>query len=103
MLIDFNSSASIPRDEKRIAAYFERIGMKYTPDLKADGDLLRKLQFAHTTTVPYENLDILRGIPISLKIDDIYEKVVVRGRGGYCFELNALFGWLLRQLCGISP
>jgi N-hydroxyarylamine O-acetyltransferase len=56
------------------------------------------LQERHLHTVPYENFDILRRIPLSLEIPDLIEKIVVRRRGGYCFELNALFGWLLREL-----
>lgn len=48
--------------------------------------------------MPYENLDIMRDIPLSLEIEDIYEKIVIRGRGGYCFELNGLYAWLLREL-----
>jgi arylamine N-acetyltransferase len=59
---------------------------------------LAKLQECHLHSVPYENLDILRRIPLSLEIQDLIEKIVVHRRGGYCFELNALFGWLLREL-----
>ncbi len=98
MLIPFNTSEPIACDNERIGRYFERIGLEYSPNLVPSGELLRKLQYAHVTTVPYENLDIFHGVPVSLKLDDIYDKVVVRRRGGYCFELNALFGWLLRQL-----
>ncbi|MCL2361134.1 MAG: arylamine N-acetyltransferase [Defluviitaleaceae bacterium] len=80
----------------KIAAYLKRIGFTGKP--KRNFDTLHALQRNHLQTVPYENLDIVRGVPISLKIEDIYEKVVTRGRGGYCFELNALFAWLLRSL-----
>jgi arylamine N-acetyltransferase len=48
--------------------------------------------------VPYENLDIIRQIPLSLEIQPLFNKIVVQRRGGYCFETNALFGWLLREL-----
>lgn len=79
-----------------VEKYLERIGFKG----KLDGSLrtLSELQEAHCHTVPYENLDILRKRDISLNINDIYNKVVLKRRGGYCFELNALFGWLLREL-----
>ncbi len=33
-----------------------------------------------------------------MDIPDIYEKIVTRNRGGYCFELNGLFGWLLSEI-----
>lgn len=77
-----------------ISRYLARIG--YTGPMTPDVPTLAALQTAHLYAVPYENLDILRGKPISLQIDDIFEKVVLRRRGGYCFELNELFGGLLR-------
>lgn len=79
-----------------VTAYLDRIGFKGTVDDSAE--TLAQLQYAHLYTVPYENLDIINGIPLSLDIKDLYDKIVVRRRGGYCFELNALFGWLLEQL-----
>lgn len=78
------------------SAYLARIG--YTGNTAPTAETLRALQFQHLRTVPYENLDILRGIPLSLETADLYDKIVTRGRGGFCFELNALFGWLLRAL-----
>jgi arylamine N-acetyltransferase len=79
-----------------VAAYLSRIGYNEPMDLSAD--TLSKLQECHLHTVPYENFDILNGIPLSLEIPDLFDKVVVRCRGGYCFELNELFAWLLREL-----
>lgn len=79
-----------------VQSYLERIG--YSGPLDFNAETIADLQECHLHTVPYENLDILRGIPISLDIADIYNKIVVRRRGGFCFELNALFGWLLREL-----
>jgi len=83
---------------EKIKAYFKRIGLEMPEKVVPDSALLQKLQFAHCTSVPYENLDIIRGIPLSLDPCDLYEKVVTRGKGGFCFELNGLFGWLLREL-----
>jgi len=79
-----------------IQAYLRRIGFEGVP--KKDFATLSRLQSQHLKTVPYENLDIMRDIPLSLEIEDMYEKIVVRHRGGYCFELNGLFAWLLREL-----
>ncbi|MEF3310294.1 arylamine N-acetyltransferase [Paenibacillus sp. GYB004] len=79
-----------------VRAYLDRIGY----DGPADGsaECLARLQECHLHTVPYENFDILNRVPISLQIEAIHNKIVTRRRGGYCFELNALFGWLLREL-----
>lgn len=79
-----------------VRAYLKRIG--FEGEAKNDFESLRRLQIQHLRSVPYENLDIMRDVPLSLEIKDIYEKIVVRHRGGYCFELNGLFAWLLREL-----
>ncbi|MBA2519650.1 MAG: arylamine N-acetyltransferase, partial [Chloroflexia bacterium] len=59
---------------------------------------LAGLHLAHLRAVPFENLDIARGQPISLQIADLFDKIVRRRRGGFCYELNGLFAALLRQL-----
>ena len=81
-----------------VKAYFERIGLEMPERIVPDSELLRKLQFAHCTAVPYENLDMIRDVPTSLEADALFEKIVVQGRGGLCFELNGSFGNLLREL-----
>lgn len=76
-------------------AYLARIGCTEKAPTAA---YLAELQYAHLITVPYENLDILRAVRISLDENDLFDKIVTRRRGGYCFELNCLFGGLLRAL-----
>lgn len=88
-----DQSAAIKSEVK---AYLNRIG--YDGPLDGSVKVLAELQERHLHTVPYENLDILHGVPLSLEIPELLDKIVVRRRGGYCFELNALFGWLLREL-----
>lgn len=82
----------------KVKKYLERIGMELPENVVPDSAFLRELQFAHCTHIPYENLDIIRGIPLSLDEDDLFRKVVEEKKGGFCFELNGLFAWLLRQL-----
>lgn len=81
---------------EKIQAYLKRIG--YTGSANANAETLARLQRQHLLTVPYENLDIMRNIPLSLETDALFEKIVLRGRGGYCFELNGLFAFLLRAI-----
>lgn len=81
-----------------IKAYFHRIGLELPEDLTHNSALLRQLHLAHCTTVPYENLDMIRGISTSLEEDALFHKIVEEGRGGLCFELNGSFGNLLRAL-----
>lgn len=59
---------------------------------------LARLQSLHMQKIPFENLDVIRKVPIYLNLESIYDKVVNHRRGGYCYELNGLFCWLLQQL-----
>lgn len=60
--------------------------------------LLQTLHEAHMLAVPFENLSIHYSQPIVLRDEALYDKIVRRHRGGFCYELNGLFAWLLRQL-----
>ncbi len=77
-------------------AYLDRIGLGDVPPVNLDG--LRALQRAHLERVPFENASVLRGEPIVLDTALLVYKVVDRGRGGSCFELNGAFAWLLTTL-----
>ena len=88
------SGSSILKSD--VDRYLERIG--YCGPKDASAAVLARLQECHLHAVPYENFDILKRKPLSLEIPDLFHKIVVRRRGGYCFELNGLFGWLLREL-----
>ena len=81
---------------RSIEKYLERIN--YSGDMSISYETLSQLVYCHFMSVPYENLDILNNIPLSLEIPDLYDKIVNRRRGGYCFELNALFNWLLNKI-----
>lgn len=79
-----------------VGAYLERI--RYTGDLTPDAATLAALQTAHLETVPFENLSIHWNEPIVLEVDRLFRKVVPGRRGGFCYELNGLFGSLLAEL-----
>jgi len=59
---------------------------------------LQQLQKNHMYYVPFENLDVMRRVPIYLNLETIYEKIVTNKRGGYCYEVNGLFQWLLEAV-----
>jgi N-hydroxyarylamine O-acetyltransferase len=59
---------------------------------------LQALHEAHLLAVPFENLSIHYGQPIVLQEEALFNKIVRQRRGGFCYELNGLFAWLLRQL-----
>jgi N-hydroxyarylamine O-acetyltransferase len=79
-----------------IAAYLARIGSPRP--LALDVGALRDLHRAHLLAVPFENLSIHLGEPISLDETDLIDKIVVRRRGGFCYELNGAFACLLESL-----
>jgi N-hydroxyarylamine O-acetyltransferase len=76
-----------------VQAYLKRIGYAGTPQPTAD--TLRALHLAHLYAVPFENLDIHLGRPLSLELPALFDKIVGRRRGGFCYELNGLFASLL--------
>jgi len=78
------------------AAYLERIN--YRGPLEPTAETLRRLHLAHLLAVPFENLSIHAGEPILLDDEALFDKIVARRRGGFCYELNGLFARLLREL-----
>lgn len=96
-----------PLDDAMVDRYLERIGLE-PDDIRAadrNTETLARLQHAHVTTVPFENLSIVgdpfgdaSGEGVTLDVSALYTKIVERRRGGYCFELNGLFTALLDAL-----
>ena len=80
----------------QLDAYLQRIG--YTGDLRSSASVLEALHLAHATHIPFENLDILRGLPIRLDLDSLQRKLVDGRRGGYCYEHNLLFAAVLEEI-----
>lgn len=85
--------------------YLARIGLDPGDVRTPDHGTLERLQRSHVTTVPFENLAITGdpfddrdGDGVSLALTDLYQKIVERRLGGFCYELNTLFGWLLAKL-----
>ena len=77
-------------------AYLDRID--YRGPLSRDAETLRQIHLAHLLSVPFENLSIHAHEPIVLDDVALFEKIVKRRRGGFCYELNGLLAALLRKL-----
>jgi N-hydroxyarylamine O-acetyltransferase len=80
----------------KVPLYLARI--QYSKPLKPDVQTLEGLQLAHMMSVPFENLDIGLKLPIRLTEQALWNKIVVQERGGFCYELNGMFAWLLKQI-----
>jgi N-hydroxyarylamine O-acetyltransferase len=76
--------------------YLARIG--FSGRLAVDLDTLRRLHVGHVGAIPFENLDVQAGRGVDLSVPALFDKLVVRRRGGYCFEHNTLFLHVLRTI-----
>lgn len=79
-----------------VRTYLDRIA--YQGPIEPHFETLRQLHLAHLRHVPFENLSIHSHEPIVLDDAPLFEKIVTRRRGGFCYELNGLFAALLRAL-----
>jgi N-hydroxyarylamine O-acetyltransferase len=77
-------------------AYFSRIG--YDGPREPTLQTLKAIHYAQAVSIPFENLDVLAKRPINLDPASLQKKLVTEKRGGYCFEVNALFAAVLREL-----
>ncbi|MFC1840490.1 arylamine N-acetyltransferase [Thermodesulfobacteriota bacterium] len=77
-------------------SYFERINYKDSTEVSED--TLRDIHIAHTLNVPFENLDVFYKKPVLLDETSLYDKIVKNRRGGYCFEMNGIFSFVLKKL-----
>ena len=77
-------------------AYLQRVGYDGTTEPTVDS--LKSLHYAQLYTIPFENFDIQLGRNINLNTEIIFEKLVHKKRGGYCFELNDIFLTALKSM-----
>ena len=81
---------------KRLHAYLQRIA--YGGPLSPNRNTLHNLHRAHLLAIPFENIDVQRGVTPSLDVNAVFDKLVTNRRGGWCFEMNGLLAWALREI-----
>ena len=76
--------------------YLQRIGFVGTasPDLFT----LKRIHRRHAEHIPYENLAVQFETPVTRSPVDAFEKIVIKRRGGWCYEMNGLLGWALEEI-----
>jgi N-hydroxyarylamine O-acetyltransferase len=79
-----------------VNAYLARIGLSRPP--KPDLESLKLLHRSHLLAIPFENFDVQMGRRIAIDPPSVYRKIVERKRGGWCYEMNGLFGWALGEM-----
>lgn len=77
-------------------SYLKRIGFNAT--VAVDLTTLAALQRAHLTAVPFENLHVFHQVGVRTDLPWSLDKIVNQRRGGWCFEANGAFSWLLTEL-----
>nr|WP_236850535.1 arylamine N-acetyltransferase [Chryseobacterium sp. MEBOG07] len=83
-------------DELKIEKYLERI--HYSGEVETNLETLKKIHQLHPKYIPFENIDSYTGTVPSLQVNDIFKKLVIDSRGGYCYEQNLLLSEVLRYL-----
>ncbi|MFN0155921.1 MAG: arylamine N-acetyltransferase family protein [Gaiella sp.] len=79
-----------------LGGYLARIGLDVDP--RPDLDTLRALHRGHVEHIPYENLDVQLGVPVTRDPEAIFDKLVTRRRGDWCYEMNGLLAWALEEV-----
>jgi len=83
-----------------LQSYLDRIAFLGHP--RPDLDTLTRLHRGHVENIPYENLDVQFVRPVTRDPAAIFEKLVTRRRGGWCYEMNGLLGWAF-GICRRQP
>lgn len=89
------SNASLPT-QRELQTYLAKIG--FTGDPRPDLATLRAVNRLHMLTFPYENIDVQFGRRLTRDPRAAFAKLVEQDRGGWCYEYNGLFAWMLEGL-----
>ena len=80
----------------KLDAYLQRID--YSGPVRSDLETLNALHAAHVRAIPFENLDVHAQRPVIYSVEAAFDQIVTRRQGGWCFEMNNLFDWVLREI-----
>ncbi len=76
--------------------YLQRLGYDTPPAPTLE--TLAQLQLRHVSTFVFESLCTFLQVPVPIDLASVEQKVLLDGRGGYCYELNQMFLALLQEL-----
>lgn len=96
--LDFSDLRMGPLSESEMRLYFEVLGLASEPPSVPDLATLNTIIAAHVEKIPFQGIDPFVGDIPDLSDDYVFFKLIQQRRGGYCVELNNLFGRLLRTL-----
>ncbi|WP_431782528.1 arylamine N-acetyltransferase family protein [Streptomyces chumphonensis] len=87
-----------------LGAYLHRVGLPDLTEVAVPGTsrgtlhTVRALHRAHLAAIPFDNIDLVLGLPVSLDPEAIVDKLCHHRRGGCCHEHNLLFALVLERL-----
>lgn len=84
-------------DQNKVTNYLKRLQVDRLPADNPEA-FLQELHLRHSFIIPFENLSIILGHTPSLGYKDLFQKIVCNKRGGYCYELNGLLYYTLKEL-----
>ena len=88
--------ATAPATPDQLAAYLARINFTGTP--RPDLGTLTAVHRAHVDAIAWECIDCFIGRPTGRDPQAAFDKIVTAGRGGWCYEMNGLFAWMLEAM-----
>lgn len=91
-----NATTPAPAPEAMVRAYLNRIGFAGRPAV--DRATLAALHRCHVEAIAWECLDVFCGRPVTRDPQAAFDKIVRGGRGGWCYEMNGLFAWMLESI-----
>lgn len=80
----------------KLADYLERID--YRGPVRPDLECLNAIHRHHLLNISYENVDVQLRRKLDMDRSRMFEKIVHRRRGGWCYEMNGLLGWALGEI-----
>ena len=84
-------------NEVMVSRYLQLLGCEKSTGVSPENLFL--LHEKHLEHIPYTNFRIFfNALPPVLAEEALFERIVEKRQGGYCFELNGLFAALLRAL-----
>lgn len=85
-----------PATADQLAAYLARIGFVGEP--RPDLETLVAVHRGHVGAIAWECIDCFIGRPTGRDPRAAFDKLVTGGRGGWCYEMNGLFAWMLEAI-----
>ncbi|SFM99344.1 N-hydroxyarylamine O-acetyltransferase [Chryseobacterium oleae] len=85
-------------ENQQLDLYLKRIQAEQPAENIGKLELLKKLHQLHPKNITFENIETFTGETPSLQLDAVFNKLVTRQRGGYCYEQNSLFKDVLETL-----